>query len=101
MEVLLITGTSLISQDLCEKDDSRREGRLSANEQLEKACWDGLLQSLLPEIFEQSIRDNRLYLWDVKPAASFLQLDLAEAPAASEHRFSLNPHLFLASICNQ
>jgi len=66
MEVLLITGTTLLSQDLCGKDEPGTGNHLSANEQLEKACWDGLLASLLPEVFDQPIRDNHLYLWGVK-----------------------------------
>jgi hypothetical protein len=97
MEVLLITGTTLLSQDLCGKDDQVQSNHLSANEQLEKACWDGLLASLLPEVFDQPIRDNHLYLWDVKSAGSFLQLDLAEAPAATDSQFSINPYSFLST----
>jgi len=97
MEVLLITGTSFLSRDLCEKDDAGKGGQYSENEQLEKACWDGLLQSLLPEVFEQPIRDNHLYLWGVKAAASFLRLELSEAPIAVDSHFSINPYSFLST----
>ena len=97
MEVLLITGTTLLSQDLCGKDDASRDSHLSENEQLEKACWDGLLQSLLPEVFGQTIRDNHMYLWGVKSADSFLQLDLSEAPIPVESRFSINPYSCLST----
>ena len=97
MEVLLITGTTLLSQDLHGKDDASRDRHLSENEQLEKACWDGLLQSLLPEVFDQMIRDNHMYLWGVKSADSFLQLDLSEAPIAVESQFSINPYSFLSA----
>jgi hypothetical protein len=96
MEVLLITGTTLLSQDLCGKDETGNGSPLSENEQLEKACWDGLLQSLLPEVFDQAIRDNHLYLWGVRAADSFLQLDLSEAPVPVESRYSINPYSFLA-----
>jgi hypothetical protein len=97
MEVLLITGTTLLSQDLCGKDEPGTGNHLSANEQLEKACWDGLLASLLPEVFDQPIRDNHLYLWGVKSAESFLQLDLAEAPIPADSQFSINPYSFLST----
>ena len=97
MEVLLITGTTLLSQDLCGKDDTGKGSPLSENEQLEKACWDGLLQSLLPEVFDQAIRNNHLFLWGVKAADSFLQLDLSEAPIPVESQFSVNPYSFLSA----
>jgi len=95
MEVLLITGTSFLSKDLCGKDDTDRNSQLSANEQLEKACWDGLFASMLPEVFDQPGIDNHLYLWEVKSAGSFLQLGLGEAPVPMDSRFSINPYSFL------
>ncbi|GGB24640.1 hypothetical protein [Puia dinghuensis] len=103
MEVLFIIGTTFLSGDLCENDDSLRDGRSSGSsgiEQLEEACWNGLLQSMLPEIFGQTVpagRNNHLYLWDIKATESFLQLDLGEAPAATESYFSINPYSFLSS----
>ena len=97
MEILLITGTTLLSRDLCGKDDIGKGNPLSENEQLEKACWDGLLQSLLPEVFDQAIRDNHLFLWGVRATDSFLQLDLSEAPIPVESRFSISPYSFLST----
>ncbi|MBS1606063.1 MAG: hypothetical protein JST42_25625 [Bacteroidetes bacterium] len=97
MEVLLITGTTLLSRDLCGKDDTGKDKASSANEQLEKACWDGLLPSLLPEVFDQVIRDNHLYLWGVRATDAFLQLDLSEAPIPVESPSSINPYSFLST----
>jgi hypothetical protein len=97
MEVLLITGTTFLSRDLCEKDETRQNNHSSENEQLEEACWNGLLQTMLPEIFAEPSGDHRLYLWEVKTAASFLQLDLGEVPAAAESHFSIIPYSFLST----
>jgi hypothetical protein len=97
MEVLLITDTTFLSGELCEKGVPKGDSRSSKNEQLEEACWNGLLQSMLPENFDQPVRDNRLYLWEVKATASFLHLDLGEAPAAAESRFSITPYSFLST----
>ncbi|HLZ89292.1 MAG TPA: hypothetical protein VKQ52_18680 [Puia sp.] len=97
MEVLLITGTTFLSRDLWEKDESRQNSLSSENEQLEEACWNGLLQTLLPEIFAEPIGNSRLYLWEVKTAASFLQLDMGEAPTAARSPFSIVPNSFLST----
>lgn len=97
MEVLLITGTTFLSRDLCEKDERRQNSHSSANEQLEEACWNGLVQTMLPEIFAEPAGDNRLYLWEVKAAVSFLQLDLGEIPAAAGSHFSIIPCSFLST----
>lgn len=74
----------------------RKNNHSSKNEQLEEACWNGLLQTMLPEIFSKPAGANRLYLWEIKATASFLQLDLGEVPAAVESRFSIIPYSFLS-----
>lgn len=96
MEVILVTDTTFLSHDLCEKDESRRNNHFSENEPLEEACWNGWLKMVLPEIFGESAKDNHLYLWELKAAASFLQLNLGEAPAAVEDNFSIIPDSFLS-----
>lgn len=97
LEVLLMTGTTLTSGNLCRKDDSRRDGHLTEKEELEEACWNGLLQTMLPEICLQTAKGGLLYLWQIKEASSFLELDLGEVPAAIDRRFSITPYSFLST----
>ena len=51
-EVLLITGTRFSSRQCQDKKDAGNPNRLTDNEMLEDACWNGLIQSLLPEVFD-------------------------------------------------
>jgi len=88
-EVLLMTGTTFMSGDLCPKDDF--------NQQLEEACWNGLIQTMLPEIFPQTTQGSPLWLWDVKETGAFLELDLGQAPATQDSHFSINPYLSLSA----
>ena len=96
-EILLVTGTSFTSDKLCKKDDSRRDSHLFENEQLEEACWNGLLQAKLPEIFLKAANGNILCIWQIKEAESFLVLDLGEMPAAIDSHFSIVPYSFLSA----
>ena len=50
-EVLLITGTRFSSRQCQDKKDAGNPNRLTDNEMLEDACWNGLIQSMLPEVF--------------------------------------------------
>jgi hypothetical protein len=97
LEVLLMTGTTFASGNLCEKEDSRSHRHLTEKEKLEEACWNGLLQTMLPEICSQPAGAGALYLWQIKEAASFLELDLGEVPAHIDSHFSITPHSFLAT----
>ena len=96
-EVLLNTETQFANRQWNEKDDRGSAG-LSASEKLEKACWDGLIKDLLPEL-DITLRSNRkLWLWEIHHTRSFLALDFYEYPAAKEKESSIDPCLFMNDI---
>lgn len=97
LEVLLITGTSFLSGNLCKKDDSDPNNQLSEHQQLQEACWNGLIQTMLPEICLPSTDGGPLFLFQVREACSFIELELGDTPTFLDHQFSLTPHLFLAT----
>jgi hypothetical protein len=92
-EILLITGTSFSAHQLCELDDNHSTD--SEKEKLEEACWNGLLSEILPEVFRQPCNTKKLYLWDVKEAEHFIELELSEYPELTDKHFSIDPYSFL------
>ena len=93
-EILLMTGTSFSTRQWCQKDDTKQTN-YSEIEKLEDACWNGLLQEMLPEICEQKDKTKKLFLWQVKEGKSFIELELGETPEAVEKEFSIDPYSFL------
>lgn len=93
-EILLMTGTTFSTRQWCEKD-AGRQNNLTAKEQLEEACWNGLLQEMLPEICEQPEGNKKLFLWQIKEGRSFIELELGETPEEPEKYFSIDPYSFL------
>jgi hypothetical protein len=96
LEILLMMDTTLTSGELCKKDDPRPDGKLSIREQMEEACWNGYLQAAFPEICQRTSHDGNLYLWEVRGASSFLELDLGEVPDMADYRYSIIPGSFLS-----
>jgi hypothetical protein len=94
LEVLLVTGTSLTAQNLSKKDGKSGSDNMSENERLEEACWNGLLQYMLPEIYEKPASGRALYLWQIREGRSFLELNLAEVPLPIDKHFSITPYSF-------
>jgi hypothetical protein len=94
-----MTGTTFASGNLAEKKDPRNPDRLTEEERLEEACWNGLLESMLPEISARPANAGILYLWQIKATPCFLELGLGEAPAEIDKHFSITPHSFLCSQC--
>ena len=98
-EILLVTTTSFSKRQLCETDRKDKNSRLTPVQQLETACWNSLLDELLPEIMLQPTPHKKLYLWQMRPGFSFLQLDYGEFPLAVEKLTSIDPHNSLACMC--
>jgi hypothetical protein len=91
-EILLLTATSFAYKQFAEKDPQPGGPSYSASEMLEKACWDGLLNEILPGIVNPS--DN-LFVWQVKSETSFLKINMGVCIPAIKNRFTLDPHYFL------
>lgn len=94
LEVLLITGTSFLAGKWIKKEENAEDRLLSEMEELKEACWNGLLEIMLPEVWIKPPNDGVLYLWDVQEAKSFLDLELSEVPMKIDRRLSINPHSF-------
>ena len=94
-QILLVTGTSFSSQEFCATSDGISYNHLTEKEKLEVACWNGLLPVMLPEIFKQNPENKILYLWEIREASSFIELELGEQYIEFEEQFSIDPYSFL------
>lgn len=90
-EILLLIGTNFSSRNCCENDDSK-QNRLTPAQLLEEACWNGLVQQMLPEICEER---DKLFLWNTRETNSFIEIELGEVPQEKEKHFSIDPYSFL------
>ena len=97
-EILMMTTTSFSKRQLCETDAEERNSHIAPAEQLEAACWNGLLYELLPEIMHKPSDGEKLYLWQIQMRKSYLRLSMGTCPPVLEKQFTLDPHIFL---CNQ
>lgn len=93
-EILLNTDSRFAQREWAEKD-ANEKNPLSAKEQLEKACWDGLVKELIPEVDITLISGKKLWLWQIMSTKSFLELRLSDSPAPIEDWSSIDPYTFL------
>ena len=92
-EILLMTNTTFAQREWCRKDLYEGKGDLSEAEQLEEACWNGLVSEIFPELtFEKTLQ-----LWILGYADFFIHLQLGESPDMDENTFSIDPYYFLNS----
>jgi hypothetical protein len=96
-EVLLNTDTQFAHRQWAERD-AKGSSDLSAIEKLEKACWDGLVKELIPELNITLESNKKLWLWQVHETRSFLALDFYEYPGPKEKEGSIDPYLFMDGL---
>jgi hypothetical protein len=96
IEVLLMTGTTFLAGNWVRKDANVLECDYTEIEQLQEACWNGLVKAMLPEVWIEPPNGGILYLWEVKQAESLLELEIGEIPLPIDPRLSLKPCYFLS-----
>ena len=94
-EILLITGTSFSSRQCWQQNDADRQKNLPEAEQLLEACWNGLLNEMLPEICLRDLGNKKIYLWRIRENRSGIEIEMGEFPEELEKDFSIDPYSFL------
>ena len=92
-EILLITGSKFFTKPFCKKDKEQPDS--SSMEGLERACWDGMLNELLPELFESESCNDRNYIWNTISGVNFLCVNMSRCPMPLEKATSIDPYFFL------
>jgi hypothetical protein len=98
-EILLFTGTSLANKQFTNMEQNNNERQYSAIEKLEKACWDGILYEIFPEILGSGYPKCESFLWNVLPGKNYLYINIGANPVIAEHDTSIDPYFFLMNAC--
>jgi len=96
-EILLNTDTDFAHRQWADKDGTDSEN-LNPIEKLEKACWDGLVKELIPELDITLQAEKKLWLGQVHETQSFLALNYYEFPGHVENEASIDPYLFMNDL---
>jgi hypothetical protein len=96
-EILLFTMSTLAQREWCGKDASNKESFFFSHDQLENACWNGLLYEMIPGIMQEK---RKFFLWQINPGKFFLSIELGEQPVSIDRIFSIDPYLFKKAINN-
>jgi hypothetical protein len=99
-EILLFTGTGLANKQLANNEENSHGKKFSAIEELEKACWNGIIYEMFPEILGSLYPKCESFLWHVLTGKNFLYINIGPAPVMAEHGTSIDPYFFMMTVCN-
>ena len=99
-EIMLFTGTGFTGREFCSRDNERDSGRkLSPMEELEKACWDGMLYEMFPEILGSFSAKCESFIWHIMSGKKYLRISMGPAPTVMENETAIDPYFFMLSAC--
>jgi len=98
-EILLSTSASFSKREWCRLDAQQKRPEASSPiEELERACWAGMLFEMLPELTAYSFSGCKMFIWHILTAAHFLLVNQGSYPQPVENETSVDPHLFVSSL---
>lgn len=99
-EILLFTQTRFNNRPFSRKDsDNNSNGENSFQmEDLEKACWDGMLHEMFPEIIGSFQAKCESFIWHIMNGKNFLSVNIGPFPPVTENETTIDPYFFLTSV---
>jgi hypothetical protein len=95
-EILVFTQTSFVQKVLIENT-----GIINKNdpvEELENACWNGMLYKMLPELMPRKQRRRlEISIWQICTSEYSLFIDMAEGQDLVQNSGSISPFQFLST----
>ena len=98
-EILVFTSTGFASREICSRDENDKGRKLSPIEELEKACWGGLLYEMFPEILGSFSAKCESFIWNILCGKNFLRISIGPGPSVVENETSIDPYFYSLSAC--
>jgi hypothetical protein len=100
-EILLTFNSRFLSKIYFEKCNAASSDIFIELEKIEEACWNGLLEEVLPEIFTMDIYARPIFIWRIREYNSVMEIDMGEYPSDKENFFCIDPYKFMADRSNE
>jgi hypothetical protein len=97
-EILFFTGAGFNNRPLSIKDDNNDKNNSSRTEGLERACWDGLLHEMFPEILGSFKKKCESFIWHIMSGKNFLSVNIGPIPPVVENETTIDPYFFLTDV---
>jgi hypothetical protein len=100
-EILLAFNSSFLSKIYFEKCNAGSSDIFIELEKIEEACWNGLLEEVLPEVFNGNTFARPIYIWEIREYNSIMEIEMGEYPTAKDNYLSIDPYKFIGRQPNE
>ncbi len=95
-EIMLFAGTSFSKKEFHPLENNKSKLN-TQSEELESACWAGMLFEMLPEL-ALPYEGSKTFIWSIYAANQFVLIHQGTQPSIIENHFSIDPYCFLDHI---
>ena len=99
-EILLAFNSSFLSKIYFEKCNAGSSDISIELEKIEEACWNGLLEEVLPEMFTMKTPQRPIYIWEIREYNSIMEIEMSEYPTCKDNYLCIDPYKFMAKQLN-
>ena len=90
MEILLMTNTKFSAREYADKNENQPSKNKSEHNKLAEACWNGIITSMLPELFAAP-HHKPFIIWQVEECNHLLYMQLGEENIVQDAAFTIHP----------
>lgn len=95
-EIILFTGSTFSNREFSKPRKHNDCGETtSRRDELERACWAGIIFEMLPELTIDQLALCKMHIWDIHSADDFLLISQGTDPHPVEAIHSIDPPHFL------
>lgn len=70
-------------------------------EKIVEACWNGLLEEVLPGITVADFSGRQLFIWEIREYDSVMEINMCESPSVNDEFMCIDPYKFMAIQKNE
>ena len=95
-EILIVTHFKTTQDHYCNIVPKSGADADNVKEGFEEACWNGLLDDMLPLMISEDEGQKQLYIWELFVGEQTVCAELSQGPFSYDTFHTLNPYMFLA-----
>ncbi len=99
-EILIAYNSSFLSKIYFEKCNAGSSEIFIILEKIEEACWNGLLEEVLPEVFTMNTPHRPIYIWEIREYNSIMKIEMSEYPSSKNNYLCIDPYKFMVKQLN-
>lgn len=98
-EILFYTSSSFSRRCVCGREEKDTDKKFLLGEDLERACWDGMLYEMFPEILGSFSTKCESFIWHIMKGKNCLRIRIGPTSVRRGDAASIDPYFFMFSVC--